>query len=147
MTNSKCPLGSLHYGFLCTRHKGPRKDPHGAWFLAWMWVVDMLLKLNGPFSDQLMHLWDTTIPYCLSFMHMSLWLCVLAIIRRYHKVKVSLKSLPFASSFVVHTHPAIEHCLHFVSMTWTSRLLESSKIFQKHMYIFYYYYYCHHDYE
>ena len=102
-----------------------------------MWVVDMLLKLNGPFSDQLIHLWDTTISYCLSVMHMSLWLCVFVIIRRDHRVKISQKSLPFSLvlAFVFHPHQTIAHCLHFVSMAWTSRLLGSFKILQKHRYI------------
>ena len=101
-----------------------------------------MLKLNGPFSDQLIHVWDTTIPYCLSVMHMSLWLCVFVIIRRDHRVKIGQKSLPFALDFVFHPHPAIAHCLRFVSMAWTSRLLGSFKILQKHRYIFYYYYCC-----
>ena len=74
-------------------------------------------------------------PLLLSIMHMSLWLSVLVVIQRDHKVKVSQKSLPFALAFVFHPHLALAHCLHFVSMAWTSRLLEGSKIFEKHKYI------------
>ena len=78
----------------------------------------------------------TTIPYCLSVMHMSLWLCVFVIIRRDQRVKIGQKSLPFALAFVFYPHPTIAHCLHFVSMAWKSRFLEVSKIVQKHRYIF-----------
>ena len=113
-----CPIVSLHYGFLCTQCKGPRKYPHKYWFLAWMWVIYMLLNLNGPFSDQLIHLWDTTIPYCLSNLHISLWLCVFAIIQRDHMVKINYKSFPFYLSLVFHLHPALANCLNFVSMAW-----------------------------
>ena len=74
-------------------------------------------------------------PLFLSVMYMSLWLSVLVVIQRDHKVKVSLKSLPFASAFLVHPHRARAYCLPFVSMAWTSRLPESSKILQNHRYI------------
>ena len=134
-SNSKCPLRYLHYIFLCTKCKSPKKDPHGAWLLAWMWAVDMLLKLNGLFSYQPIHLWDTTIPYCLSVMHMSLWLCVFVIIRRDHRIAIGQNSLPFALAFVFHPHPTVAYCLHFVSMAWTSRLQESFEILHKHSYI------------
>ena len=112
-------LGSLHYSFLCTQRKGPRKDPHGAWLLVWMWVVDMLLKLNGLFSDQLIHLWDTTIPYCLYVVHMPLWLCVLVIIQRDHMVKINYESFPFYLSLVFHLYPTLANCLNFVTIVHT----------------------------
>ena len=62
---------------------------------------------------------------------MSLWLCVLVIIRINHKVKVNQKSLPFASTFVVHPQPAI-------CMLGSPRAVECSRGYEQSLIPFFY---------
>ena len=143
-----CPLGSLHYNFLCTQCKGPRKGPRVAWFLAWMWVVDMLLRLNGHFSDQLIHLWDTTIPYCSIYHAYVTFIVCTCHYSDKSKSQSQSKAITLCLSLIVHPHPAVAHCLPFVSMAWTSRLPEKfqgSSEAQVHLTIIIIIY--HHDYE
>ena len=97
------------------------------WFFSTLWSLIVSLDVSCRhikiewtfFLDQLIHLWNTTIPYFLSVILMSMWLCVLVIIRKDHMVKINYKSFIFYLSLVFHLHPALADCVNFVSMACT----------------------------
>ena len=106
-------------------------------------AVDMLLRLNGHFSDQLIHSRDTTIPYC-SIYHAYVTL-VVCTCHYSDKSQSQSQSKDLCLGLVVHPHPKVAHCLLFVNMAWTSKLSEKfqgSSEAQVHLTII-----CHHDYE
>ena len=134
IANSQCPLGSLHYSSCVLNTRV---------------LVKILTELVLSLDVSRIHLvrvewafFRLTHPL-VRHHHPLLFIChvyVTMVVCSCHHYEKSygpshLQVISLCLSLVFHPHPALAHCLNFVSMACTNRLPQCSKLFQRHRYI------------
>ena len=132
--NSHCPLGSQHYSSCVLNTRV---------------LVKILMELVLSLDVSRIHvdgvewaLFRLAYPLVRHHRHL-LFIChvyvIVVVCNCQHSessyAQSQLQVISLCLSFLFYPHPALTHCLNFVIMACTNRLLEGSKIFQRHRFI------------